>query len=202
MVKDGGDALFDGVHIQRRSGGAGAVHHQVAVDGPPCAVQHLIEVGGVVAHDAQATGQRGVDVGVGVDECGHDDAALGVDDVGVGVFGAQGGLLAYLYDLRARVGHSTVFVVAFALAVAGDEPSVDDQCHRYFLLFLAFFHGAVNKKCFKSSGFETLKRAPSDSCSPCAKHFLTATNLGLSLLFYLKNVSYARPNCCLCMKNP
>ena len=31
---------------------------------------------------------------------------------------------------------------------------------------------------------ETLKLLPSDSCSPCAKHFLTATNLGLSSIFY------------------
>ena len=40
-----------------------------------------------------------------------------------------------------------------------------------------------NKKCpsppFQET--ETLKLLPSDSCSPCAKHFLTATNLGLSL---------------------
>ena len=43
-----------------------------------------------------------------------------------------------------------------------------------------------NKKCpsppFQET--ETLKLLPSDSCSPCAKHFLTATNLGLSSIFY------------------
>ena len=43
-----------------------------------------------------------------------------------------------------------------------------------------------NKKCpsppFQET--ETLKLLPSDSCSPCAKHFLTATNLILALSFY------------------
>ena len=126
MVEDRRHALLDGVHVQRGGAGAGAVHHQVAVDGPPCAVQHLIEVGGVVAHDAQATGQRGVDVGVGVDEGGHDDAALGVDDVGVGVFGAQSGLLAYLYDLRTLIGHRAVLIVALPACVTGDEAAI---CH-------------------------------------------------------------------------
>jgi hypothetical protein len=39
---------------------------------------------------------------------------------------------------------------------------------------------------FQTSGWrsETLKQQPSDSCSPCARHFLTATNLGLLPIFY------------------
>ena len=69
-------------------------------------------------------------MGGGVDDRGHDDAALGVDDLRVGVFGPQRGLLAHLHDLRALIGHSAVLVVALALAVAGDEPSVCHQCHR------------------------------------------------------------------------
>lgn len=71
-------------------------------------------------------GQRGVDVGVGVDEGGHDDAALGVDDVGVGVFGAQSGLLAYFYDLRTLIGHRAVLIVALPACVTGDEAAI---CH-------------------------------------------------------------------------
>ena len=129
VVEDRGDALLDAVDVQRRGGGAGTVHHQVAVDSPPCAVQHLIEVGGVVARDAQAPGQRGVDVGVGVDKCGHDDAALSVDDVGVGVLGPQRGLLAHLYDLRALKGHRTVLIIALPAGVTGDEPSVGQKFH-------------------------------------------------------------------------
>ena len=82
-----------------------------------------------IAHNAQATGQRGVDVGVGVDEGGHDDAALGVDDVGVSVLGPQRGLLAHLYDLRALKGHRTVLIIALPVCIAGNEPSVCYQIH-------------------------------------------------------------------------
>ena len=131
VVEDGGHALLDAVHVQCGGGGASAVHHQMAVNGPPCTVQHLIEVGGVVAHDAQAPRQRGVDVGMCVDKGGHDNAALGVHDLCLGVLGAQGCLLAYLHDLGALVSHCAVLVIALALAVAGDEPSVCYQNHVY-----------------------------------------------------------------------
>ena len=124
MVEHGGDALLDGVHVQRGGAGAGAVHHQVAVDGPPCAVQHLIEIGRVVAHDAQAAGQSGIDVGVGVDESGHDDAALGIDDLRLGVLGTQSGFLAHLNDVGPLVGYGAVLIIALPLAVAGDQSAI------------------------------------------------------------------------------
>ena len=59
---------------------------------------------------------------------------------------------------------------------------------------------------------ETLKLLPSDSCSPCAKHFLTATNLGLSSIFYRtapeKSIFFCRTSqffcrrlrCCICLQ--
>ena len=71
VVEDGGHALLDRVDVEGGGAGPGAVHHQMAVDGPPRSVQHLIEVGGIVAHDGKAPCQSGVDVGVGVDEGGH-----------------------------------------------------------------------------------------------------------------------------------
>ena len=126
VVKDGGDALLDGVHVEGGGAGAGTVHHQVAVDGPPGPVQHLVEIGGIVAHNRQAPGQSGVDVGVGVDEGGHDDAALGVDDLRICVLGPQGIFLAYLQDLAALVGHSAVLIVPLAVGVTGDESAVGD----------------------------------------------------------------------------
>ena len=129
VVEDGGHTLLDGVDIEGGGAGPGTVHHQMAVNGPPRSVQHLVEVGGVVAHDGKAPCQSGVDVGVGVDEGGHDHAALGVDDLRLRVFGSQSGLLADLHDLRALVGHRAVFVVALTLRVAGDEPSVGNKCH-------------------------------------------------------------------------
>ena len=68
-------------------------------------------------------------MGVGVDEGGHNHAALGVDDLRLRVFGSQSGFLADLHDLRALVGHRAMFVVALTLRVAGDEPSVGNKCH-------------------------------------------------------------------------
>ena len=129
VVEDGGHALLDRVDVEGGGAGPGAVHHQMAVDGPPRSVQHLVEVGGIVAHNGKTPGQSGIDVGVGVDEGGHDHAALGVDDLRLRVFGSQSGFLADLHDLRALVGHRAVFVVALTLRVAGDEPSVGNKCH-------------------------------------------------------------------------
>ena len=129
VVEDGGDALLDAVDQQRVGAGPAALQGQLAVHGPPGAVQHLVEIGGIVAHDGQAAGQGGVDVGVGVDEGGHDDAAPGVDDLGVGVFEAQGGLLAHLGDGGAVKGHGAVLVVAPAPGVPGDQAAVGDKIH-------------------------------------------------------------------------
>ena len=131
VVENGGDALLDGVHIQGGGAGAGALHGQMAVNGPPRSVQHLVEVGGVVARDGKAPGQRGVDVGVGVDEGGHDDTAFGVDDLRLRVFGFQSGFLAHFHDGSALIGHGAVLIVASALRIPGDEPSVGNKCHKY-----------------------------------------------------------------------
>ncbi len=129
VIKDGGNALLDAVDVQGVGAGPGPLQGQLPVDGPPGAVQHLIEIGGVVAHDGQAPGQGGIDVGMGVDEGGHDDAALGVDDVGLGILGPQGALLAHLGDGGALIGHGPVLIIALAALVPGDESSVDDQIH-------------------------------------------------------------------------
>ena len=106
MVENGGDALFDAVYVQRVGGGLGALQGELPVDGPPGAVQNFIEVGGVVAHDAQAPGQSGINMGMGVDKGGHDDAALGVQQLGVG----------YLARSAASSPTSTIFVPSKATA--------------------------------------------------------------------------------------
>ena len=131
MVENGRHALLDGVHVQRGGGGFCAVHHQVAVDGPPCAVKDFVEVRRVVADDGKAAGEGGVDVRVRVDERGHDDAALGVDDLGTGIFCAQRRFLADFDDLRAFEGDGTVLVIALRARVAGDETTVGDKFHKF-----------------------------------------------------------------------
>ena len=124
MVENGRNALLDAVDVQGICGGAGAFERQLAVHGPPRTVEDLIEVRGIVADDGQAACQRGIDVGMRVDECGHDDAALGVDDLGLRVFCAQRGFFADLDDFGAFIGDGAFFVIALAALVAGDDASV------------------------------------------------------------------------------
>ena len=62
-------------------------------------------------------------MGMGVDKGGHDDAALGVQQLGVGVFGPQRGLLAHLDNLRALEGHSALLEIGLR-GIAGNQPAV------------------------------------------------------------------------------
>ena len=71
---------------------------------------------------------------MGVDKGGHDDTALGVDDLSGGIFGTQRLLLAHLCNFGALKRHSAVLVVAPAIFVAGDESAVCDEIHEYILL--------------------------------------------------------------------
>ena len=124
VIENGRNALLDAVNVQGICGGAGALKRQLAIHGPPCAVEHFIEICGVVADNGQTACKRGIDVGMRVDECGHDDAALGVDDLGLRVFCAQCGFFADLDDFGALIGDSAFFVIALAALVAGDDASV------------------------------------------------------------------------------
>ena len=124
MIEDGGDALLDGVDDQGLCGGPGGRQVQVPVDVPPLAVQHLIEVGGVVPLDGEAPGQGGVDVGVGVDEARHDDPAPGVHELRLGVLRFQRGGFPHLHNLPAVGDHAAVGQVAGALRVPGNQPAV------------------------------------------------------------------------------
>ena len=131
MVENGRHALLDGVDVKRGGGGARAVHHQVAVDGPPCAVKDFVEVRRIVADDGKAAGEGRVDMRVRVDERGHDDAALGVDDLDVGILGAKHRFLAYFDDLRPLKGDGAVLVIPLRARVAGDETTVGDKFHKF-----------------------------------------------------------------------
>ena len=123
MVKDGGHAVPDAVQHRGIGAGAGAVQGQIPVDVPPLAVQHLEEIGGVEAVDGQAACQAGVDVGVGVDEAGHNYAALGVHKFSLGILGLQVGKGADLLDDLA-VDHDSAILHIGEGFVAGDEFTV------------------------------------------------------------------------------
>jgi len=151
MVEDRRHALLDGVDVKRGGGGARAVHHQVAVDGPPCAVKDFVEVRRVVADDGKAAGEGRVDMRVRVDERGHDDAAPGVNDLGTGIFCAQRRLFADFDDLRPLKGDGAVLVIPLRARVAGDETTVGDKFHKFappfsfaFSTFISFFSQSGN----------------------------------------------------------
>ena len=129
VVENRGHALLDGVDIEGGGAGTGALHHQMAVNGPPGSVQNLVKIGGVVACDGEAAGEGGVDMSMGIDESRHDHAALGVDDLCLRVSGFQNGFLAHFYDHRTLVGYSAALIIAPSLRVAGDEPPVGNKCH-------------------------------------------------------------------------
>ena len=128
VVEDGGDAVPDAVQHGGVGAGPGAVQSQVTVDIPPLTIQHLKKVGGVEAVDAQSPGQAGVNMGVGVDEAGHDDAAFGVHKLSVRVFGLELGKGAHFLDELTVNSDGTVLQIGECF-VAGDEFSVSDQQH-------------------------------------------------------------------------
>ena len=154
MVEDRGHTLLDAVDIERVGRGARSGDGEPAVDGPPRPVEHLIEVRRVVPGDGEAAGERGVDMRMGVDKRGHNHAATRVDDLGVGVLGAQDALLADGGDLAALIGHGAVLIIAAVFAVAGNQTAICHEFHRKFLLFSAW----ITKMFQTPVGFETLKR--------------------------------------------
>ena len=117
------------------------------VDVPPLAVQNLIEVGGGKAVDAQPPGQGGVDVGVGVDEPGHDDAAPGVHQLRLRVLLPQLGGGAHGGNALSVDGYAAVLQV-MSLPFA-----------RMYIAFSSSFSCGGNKKCFKPFSFETPKQS-------------------------------------------
>ena len=131
VVDDGGNAVTDGVQDGGVSASLGAVHGQVAVDVPPSVLQNFDEVTGVLACDGQATGQTGVDVSVGIDQAGHDNAALCVHELGVGVLGLHLSQSANFLDQFALDDDSAVFQVGVC-GVAGNESAISYDHHIVF----------------------------------------------------------------------
>ena len=124
MIEDRRDALLDAVDVECVRRSSCALERQLAVHRPPRAVEHLIEGSGVVADDRKAAGEGGIDVRVGVDERGHNDVALCVDDLGLRVFRAQRCFFADFYDLCALKDDTAFFVVALAVGISGNQTTV------------------------------------------------------------------------------
>ena len=133
VVKNGGHALLDAVNVKCVGRSAGTGQREPAVDGPPCAVKHLVEVCWIIAHDGQATRQSGIDVRMCVDERGHDDAALGIDELSLGVLGLQIGGFADFLDPSSVDDDAAVGQIATG-GVTGDELTVCENIHDVDLL--------------------------------------------------------------------
>ena len=125
VVEDRGDAVPDALQYRGIGAGPGHVQGQVAVDVPPCALQYLQEICGVVARDREPPGQPRIDVGVGVNQPGHDDAAVGVDAFGIRIARRQRFAFTHFEDGIALDDHRPVGEVGFA-RVAGQHPPVCD----------------------------------------------------------------------------
>ena len=98
VIEDRGDAIADGIQDRGIGAGLGAIERQIVVDLPPLLLKILQEVGGVAALNGKAAGQTRVDVGVAVDESGHDEVALGVYVLGIRVLGLELALGAHFHD--------------------------------------------------------------------------------------------------------
>ena len=76
---------------------------------------------------------------------------------------------------------------------------------KYILIppcFDAFTRNLDMKKCFRRNTWNTQPDQPSDSCSPCAKHFLTATNLKLYFNYKCLIKIFQAPSKKFCPPNP
>ena len=128
VVEDRGHAVAQAVEHGGVRTRAGAIEREVVVDLPPLLLEVLQEVVRVAALDGEAARQAGVDVGVAVHQARHDDAAVGVNVVGIGVGGAQGALVAHRRDLVAVDQNGTMLEVG-ACRVARDDASVSHENH-------------------------------------------------------------------------
>ena len=79
VVKDRRHAVADAVQDRCVGRRPGSVQSEPPVDRPPGAVEDLKEIGGIIADNGKAPGQPGIDMRVGIDQAGHDDATLRVD---------------------------------------------------------------------------------------------------------------------------
>ena len=129
MVEHGGAAGADAVDEGGVGGAEGAFLVQSAVDGPPHAFQYLQKVRGIVALDGQAPGQGAVDVGMDVDEGGHDESAPGVDEFRLRIFLFERRVFAHLKDALAFCRHRAQLEIG-PFRVAADQPPVAAKIHK------------------------------------------------------------------------
>ena len=80
VIEDGGDATFDGLDVGVVCAVFSLFQCQVAVDGPPLAIEDVKETFRVVALDGKASGHGAVDMLMHVDKSRHDDSAVCINE--------------------------------------------------------------------------------------------------------------------------
>ena len=128
VVKQCGTAGLDAVDEGGICAVFGALQGEAAVDGPPHAVQYLVEIGGVVSLYGQAPCKGGINMGMDIDEGRHYHHALGIHKLRIGILCLKGSGFAQLYYFGTLYGHAAVFYIGHC-GVSCDNFSVSDKIH-------------------------------------------------------------------------
>ena len=128
VVEDRRHAVTDAV--QNRGIGArfGPVDRQMTVDLPPGPVEHLIEIRRIVAVDGKSSRQSGVNMGMRIDEAGHNQLTVCINQFRTGI------LLLHLFKRADLADHFTVDHDSTVLqirigTVLGKNASISHQKH-------------------------------------------------------------------------
>ena len=128
VVKDRRHAVADAVQDRCVGRRPGSVQSEPPVDRPPGAVEDLKEIGGIIADNGKAPGQPGIDMRVGIDQAGHDDAALRVDKGRLRILFLQILQPADRQDLCSFRDDSAVFQIR-PVRISCNNLSVSNQKH-------------------------------------------------------------------------
>ena len=125
VVKHRRYAVLDAVGKDREGGQPVVLVGELPVDRPPHAFEDVVEVFRIVSLDGKTAGKRTVDVVVHVDETRHDDAAVRINELCLGIARLEHRGFADLFDQLPVDGDCAVFVIRSI--VSRDETAVSDE---------------------------------------------------------------------------
>ena len=126
MVEDRRAAVLYAVNIGGLGGKTRSLKAQMPVESPPHTVEYVKEALRIIAFDGNTARHCAVDVVMGIDETGHDQPALGVDEFSRRVLCLQRGIVADLGD-QLPVADNCAVLDERIRAVPRDDPSVSDK---------------------------------------------------------------------------
>ena len=111
MVKYRCDTVSDTVEYRRVRACLSTINSQMSVDRPPCAVEHLEEIGRIVSFNCQTSGKSGVNMCMRIDQSRHDDAALRIYKFSIRIGSFHICQRSHCFDDLAVDHDSTVFMI-------------------------------------------------------------------------------------------